>query len=80
MGSVPESNASPVGKEEDCILHSHHRENLKYYVALAGWALWRRSIVFCEVRTWFLISEYGIVHSHRCENLKPYGALTGRAL
>jgi hypothetical protein len=24
---------------EDGILHSHRRENLKYYVALTGWAL-----------------------------------------
>jgi hypothetical protein len=24
---------------EDGILHSHRRENLKYYIALAGWAL-----------------------------------------
>jgi hypothetical protein len=24
---------------EDCILHSHRRENLKSYKALTGWAL-----------------------------------------
>jgi hypothetical protein len=24
---------------EDGILHSHYRENLKSYIALAGWAL-----------------------------------------
>jgi hypothetical protein len=24
---------------EDGILHSHHRENLKSYIALTGWAL-----------------------------------------
>jgi hypothetical protein len=24
---------------EDGILHSHHRENFKYYTALTGWAL-----------------------------------------
>jgi hypothetical protein len=24
---------------EDGILHSHSRENLKYYMALTGWAL-----------------------------------------
>jgi hypothetical protein len=24
---------------EDCILHSHRRENLKSYIALTGWAL-----------------------------------------
>jgi hypothetical protein len=26
----------------DGILHSHRRENLKSYIALTGWALWRR--------------------------------------
>jgi hypothetical protein len=24
---------------EDCILHSHRRENLKSYIALTGWAV-----------------------------------------
>jgi hypothetical protein len=24
---------------EDCVLHSHRRENLKSYIALTGWAL-----------------------------------------
>jgi hypothetical protein len=28
---------------EDGILHSHRPENLKSYIALTGWALWRRS-------------------------------------
>jgi hypothetical protein len=27
---------------EDAILHSHRRENLKSYIALTGWTLWRR--------------------------------------
>jgi hypothetical protein len=27
---------------EDGILHSHRSENLKSYIALTGWALWRR--------------------------------------
>jgi hypothetical protein len=36
---------SPVNYElnfyipEDGILHSHRHENLKYYIALTGWAL-----------------------------------------
>jgi hypothetical protein len=25
--------------QEDAILHSHRRENLKYYIALIGWTL-----------------------------------------
>jgi hypothetical protein len=24
---------------EDAVLHSHHRENLKFYIALTGWTL-----------------------------------------
>jgi hypothetical protein len=31
---------------EDCILHSHCLENLRSYIALAGWALYWRSNVF----------------------------------
>jgi hypothetical protein len=31
---------------QDGILHSHRRENLKSYVALTDWALYRRSNVF----------------------------------
>jgi hypothetical protein len=27
---------------EDDILHSHRHENLKSYIALTGWTLWRR--------------------------------------
>jgi hypothetical protein len=38
---------------EDGIVHSHRRENLKSYVALGGWPLWRRHVL-CEVRTRFL--------------------------
>jgi hypothetical protein len=30
---------------EDAILHSHRRENLKSYIALTGWTLYRRSKV-----------------------------------
>jgi hypothetical protein len=31
---------------EDGIFHSHCRENLKYYITLTGWALYRRRNVF----------------------------------
>jgi hypothetical protein len=31
---------------EDCILHSHRREKLKFCIALTGWALYRRRNVF----------------------------------
>jgi hypothetical protein len=40
--------------QEDDILHSHRRENLKSYIALTGWALYRRRNISCEVRTGFL--------------------------
>jgi hypothetical protein len=33
------SRATRRNIPEDCILHSHHRENLKSYIALTGRAL-----------------------------------------
>jgi hypothetical protein len=66
---------------EDGILHSQRRENLKSYIALTGWTLYRIRNVFplrCELG--FYVSEGGILHSHRRENLKSYIALTGWAL
>jgi hypothetical protein len=66
---------------EDDILHSHSRENLKSYIALTGWDLWRRrnvSPVKYELRLY--VSEDDILHSHRRENLKTYIALTGWTL
>jgi hypothetical protein len=66
---------------EDGILHSHHHENLKSYIALNSCALQRRrntSAVRYELG--FYIQEDGIHHSHRRENLKSFIALTGWAL
>jgi hypothetical protein len=48
---------------EDGILHSHRRENLKSYIAVTDWALWRRSnvspvryeLVFISQKTVFFI-------------------------
>jgi hypothetical protein len=54
---------------EDRILHSHRRENLKYYIALTGWSMKRRR-VSCDVRTGFYIPEDGTLHTHSRENLK----------
>jgi hypothetical protein len=68
---------------EDGILHSHHRENFKSYVALTGWALQRRRNVFpARYEMGFYISEDDILHSQRREkkDLKSYIALTGWAL
>jgi hypothetical protein len=58
---------------EDAILHSHRRQNLKSYIALTGWTLWRRRNVSPEkYELGFYIPEDAILHSHRRENLKSY--------
>jgi hypothetical protein len=63
---------------EDAILHSHHHENLKSYIALTGWTLyWRRTVYPVRYELGFYIPEDGILHGHRRENLKSYMALTG---
>jgi hypothetical protein len=66
---------------EDDILHSHCRENLKSYIAITGWTLFRRgnvSPVKYEIGSY--IPEDDILHNHCRENLKSYTALTGWAL
>jgi hypothetical protein len=66
---------------EDDSLHCHRRENLKSYITLTVWALWRRrnlSAVRYELR--YFIPEDDILHSHRLDNVKSYIALTGWTL
>jgi hypothetical protein len=66
---------------EDCVLHSHRRENIKSYTALTGWTLQRRRNVSpVKYELGFYIPEDDILHSHRRENLKYYIALTGWTL
>jgi hypothetical protein len=66
---------------KDDILHRHRRENLKSYIVLIGWSLWRRHNVFpLSYVLGLYIQEDGILHSHRRENLKSYIVLTGRSL
>jgi hypothetical protein len=66
---------------EDDILHSHYRENLKSYIALTGWDLYRRGNVSpVKYELGFYIPEGDILHSHHRENLKCYIALTGWTL
>jgi hypothetical protein len=66
---------------EDGILHSHLRENLKYYIALTGWALQRRRNVSPVMyERGIYIPEDGILHSRRREDLKYFTALAGWAL
>jgi hypothetical protein len=58
---------------EDDILHSHRRENLKFYIALTGWALQRRRNVFlARYELGSCIQEDDILHCHRREYLKSY--------
>jgi hypothetical protein len=67
--------------QEEDILHSYRRENLKSYIGLTGWALsWRRNVSPVKYELGFYIQEDDILHSHRRENLKSYIALTGWAL
>jgi hypothetical protein len=55
---------------EDRILHSHRQENLKSYIALNGWDLYRRGNVFpLRYVLSIYIPEDGILHSYRSENL-----------
>jgi hypothetical protein len=66
---------------EDDILHSHRRENLKSYIALNGWTVWRRRNVSpVKYELDFYIPEDDILPSQRSENLKSYIALTGWTL
>jgi hypothetical protein len=66
---------------EDDNLHSDHRENFKSYIALTGWALWRRNNVSpVKYELGLYIPEDDILHSHRHGNLKSYIALTGWTL
>jgi hypothetical protein len=63
---------------EDIIFHSHLRGNLKSYIALTGWALWRRSNVFpMKYELGFYIPEGGVLHSHYLEIFKSYIELIG---
>jgi hypothetical protein len=58
---------------EDGIFHSHHRENLKSYIALPGWSTqWKSNVSPVRYELVFYIPEDGILHSHRRENLKSY--------
>jgi hypothetical protein len=51
--------------------HSHFRENLKSYIALAGWALqWRRNVSPVRYELGCFIPEDRILHNHHHGNLK----------
>jgi hypothetical protein len=62
---------------EDDILPSYRRENLKPYIALTGWALWRRRNVSpVRYELDFYIPEDEIFHGHSPKNLKSYVLVT----
>jgi hypothetical protein len=65
---------------QDGILHSHHREILKCYIALTGSALLWRHMSPVRYELSFYVPEDAVLHSRRHENLKSYIALTGSAL
>jgi hypothetical protein len=66
---------------EDGILHRDHREILKSYIALTGWALYRRRNVSpVRYEFQFYISQDDILHTDHHENLKSYIALIGWTL
>jgi hypothetical protein len=51
----------------------HHRENFKSYIALTGWAPYRRRNVSpVKYELGFYIPEDNIVHTHCHENLESY--------
>jgi hypothetical protein len=65
----------------DAIVHSHCRENLKFYIALTSWIQqWRSNVSPVRYELGFYIPEDDILHSHSRENLKSYIALTGWTL
>jgi hypothetical protein len=67
--TIPTRRSTP----EDCILHSHCRENLKSYIALSRWALWRRSnMLSMRYELVLYIPENSIRHSQRHGNLKSH--------
>jgi hypothetical protein len=60
----------------DFFLHSHCSGNLKSYIALSGWTLFRRRNVFpMRYELSFYIQFY--IHSHRRFNLISYISLIG---
>jgi hypothetical protein len=86
MESISSSEASAFTRPtrhnipEDGILHSHHLQNFKSYIALTGWSLKRRiNVIPVRYELGFYIPEDGILYSYRREHLKSYIALTGWA-
>jgi hypothetical protein len=87
MMVIPSSETSVLTRAtrrnipENGILHSERSENLKSYIALTGWAMYRRrnmSPVRYELGSY--IPEDRILHSRRHKNLKSYITLTGWAM
>jgi hypothetical protein len=63
---------------EDVILLSNCRENLRSYIALTVWILYRtRNVSPVRYELGIYIPEDDILHSYCRENLRSYIALTG---
>jgi hypothetical protein len=66
---------------EDTILHGHHRENLKSYIALTGSARQRRRNVFpVKYELGFISQKTAFFTVTAVKNFKSYIALTGSVL
>jgi hypothetical protein len=61
---------------EDGILQSHRSENLKFYIALTGWAVLQRGNMSpLRYEPGFYIPEDDILHSNSRDHLKSYSIL-----
>jgi hypothetical protein len=84
MEAIPSSESSVFSRAtrrnipENDILHVHRLQNVKSYIALSGWTLYRRhNVSSVKYELGFYIPEEDILHSHCREDLKSYIALTG---
>jgi hypothetical protein len=51
------TRATRLKTPEDDILHRHRRGNLKSYIALTGWTLWRNVMCLLWSTNWVFISQ-----------------------
>jgi hypothetical protein len=62
-----------ITSQKNSILHSHRRENLKSYITLTYWTLYRRRNVFpVRYELGVFNPEGGSLYSRRRESLKSY--------
>jgi hypothetical protein len=66
-------------------LHSHHRQDLKSYIALTGWTLVEKCFLSCVVRTGFLYVRFEFFTAVTMKNgvfwvVTPCGSCKNRCL